>query len=652
MKRNQTHKLLIFTFLIIASLVFSAPLSLASDTVPAASTNIGQDGGTTQTTEEALASAVVPARNLNDLAERLLGIEDIPEAPDTPRQQYEIGDLESFWVQNDATGVLEVKAELAYLNDRVYVWVEQGQDFDVSSAQTAVDIFAESIYRQMHDVFGSEASPGIDGDPRLHILHTAQLGPGIAGYFYSNSQYSELAVPTSNEREMFFVSPAMIDYGREYYLGLLTHEFQHMIHWAIDANEESWLNEGLSELAVYLAGYGIGNFSMDYLAEPDTQLTYWPETRRGRIYGGGYLFTTYLYERYGEEAIKMLVANPSNGMASVDETLAAIGATDPATGEPMMVEDFYADWSVANYLKNPGVAEGRYGYEEPGIQALPAARVSSTIDSLPVVLEGATVNQWGTNYYVVSGGDTAQTYQLTFEGQDSVRLLPAEGHSGTHAFWSNRVNQSNPRLTRSFDLSEVDSATLTYWTWYDIETEWDYAYLVVSTDNGDTWEILPTAQTTLANQHGTSYGHGYTGSSGDWMQEIVDLSPFAGQEILVRFEYVTDDATLGNGFLLDDIAIPEIGYAEDFEDSDGGWLPEGWVRVENRLRQPYVLQVISQYADGSVEVERLLSADEPPQGTWEVELGGEVREIVITLSGMAPLTTEAATFDLSLTPLE
>jgi len=41
------------------------------------------------------------------------------------------------------------------------------------------------------------------------------------------------------------------------------------------------------------------------------------------------------------------------------------------------------------------------------------------------------------------------------------------------------------------DLTDVSTATLKYWTWYDIEADWDYAYLLVSTDNGIHWSLVP-----------------------------------------------------------------------------------------------------------------------------------------------------------------
>ena len=103
-------------------------------------------------------------------------------------------------------------------------------------------------------------------------------------------------------------------------------------------------------------------------------------------------------------------------------------------------------------------------------------------------------------------------------------------------------------LTRAFDLTGLSQATLEVWLWYDIEEDWDYAYIEVSTDAGQTWDILRGQYTTDSNPNGNSFGHAYSGKSGsadeapDWVEEEIDLAPYVGQEILLRFEYITDGA--------------------------------------------------------------------------------------------------------------
>ena len=145
--------------------------------------------------------------------------------------------------------------------------------------------------------------------------------------------------------------------------------------------------------------------------------------------------------------------------------------------------------------------------------------------------------------------------------------------------------------------------SLTYQTWYDIEEGWDYVFLVVSEDGGDSWEIIRTPSSTDSNPNLNSYGLGYTGESSrsDWIEETVDLSEFAGNEILLRFEYITDLAANGEGMMLDDISIPEIGYFSDFETDDGGWQAEGWVRIQNVLPQTFRLAWISLGDEPTVE---------------------------------------------------
>src|SRR5439155_25366635 len=97
---------------------------------------------------------------------------------------------------------------------------------------------------------------------------------------------------------------------------------------------------------------------------------------------------------------------------------------------------------------------------------------------------------------------------------------------------------------------------------------------------------------------GQAYGPGYTGRSGDgdtpaWIDEQVDLSPFAGRDVLLRFEYITDEAASGPGFALDDLSVPEIGFVDDAE-ADYGWPASGFTRVTGPIAQRYLIQLVTQ----------------------------------------------------------
>jgi hypothetical protein len=232
--------------------------------------------------------------------------------------------------------------------------------------------------------------------------------------------------------------------------------------------------------------------------------------------------------------------------------------------------------------------------------------------------------------------------------------MPGEPHSGNFAFWSNRGDESDMVLTRDFDLKNVGSEPidLVYWTWYDIEEGWDYLYLEISTDGGETWSILETPSGTDEDDSGNSYGWAYTGFSGGgelpvWIEESVDLSKYAGEEILLRFEYITDAAVNGDGLLLDDIRIDAIGYAEDFEGDDHGWEAEGFVKLYNRLPQKYSVVLVEQGRETRV---RQIELDELNAGSIEFELGGDFDEAMLIVSGMTRYTWQPAAYTFEIVP--
>jgi hypothetical protein len=626
-------------------------LILTSGLPAVAQEHLDDEGATA--TEQLLNTVEVPPRDRIALAQRFWRIGDISRTAEEPPDVFEIGDRRQFVVDNtDLDEQFNITAELIYATEHTYWWLEDGYSLDSSSVSRSAERFERDIYPTTRYYFGSEWSPGVDNDPHIYVLIAEQLGYSVAGYYSSANQYPREAVPTSNEAEMFLISaPNMGMYiGTDYFDEVMAHEFQHMIHWAVDINEDTWVNEGLSELSTLLNGFASLGSIPSFLVAPNTQLTTWPEDGpRTPHYGVAHLFFTYMLERFGEETIMRVVSEPANGMTGIDNALRAVGVTDPLTGAPVTANDVFADWLVANYLNDPDVLDGRYAYS-----LIPVGTIGATREhyAFPVYESDVTWPQYAGQYIRLAGTGTVQ---FSFDGQEFVGLLPtaADAHSGEYVFWGHRSDESNTTLTRAFDLRDVGSATLEYWTWYHIESLWDYAYITISTDGGATWSILETPNTTNANPHDTAYGPGYTGLSGGdgrWIQERIDLTPYTGQEVLVRFEYVTDDATLQHGLVIDDVAIPEIGYAEDFEAGDGGWESAGWIRHNNRLPQRYVVQLIDVNTDGKVYVSLLLGPDDGASGTWNIKLDG-TREVVVVVSGFAPVTTQQVVYSYAIEPL-
>lgn len=591
-----------------------------------------------------LAAALVPEADPVELAERLQGLVGIPRVLAETAAPIPVGTVDAFWILNDDTmESLQVEAEMVYATPHVYFWIEQGVDYDLNDVRGLVDVFENRIYPTNREFFGSEWTPGIDGDQHLYILFTRNLGSGVAGYYWSNDEYSPLVNEYTNGHEMFYVSADTQHLADEYTYSTLAHEFQHMIHWHGDGNEDNWVDEGFAELASFLNGYDTGGWDYVFAEDPDQTLTYWPSGPDAGIhYGQAFLIMAYFLDRFGEEASRALVAHPANGLDAMDQTLAALDVRDPQTGALIGADDFFRDFAAALLLLDPSVGDGRYSLESyPGAPSLSA---ESPLGPCPVVPREFEVNQYGIDIHTI---ECSGEHTLVFDGRTSIEIVPAQAHSGEHALWSNRGNASDMRLTRTFDLQGVEGPIeLSYWVWFDIEEEWDYAYLEVSDDGGETWRIMTTPSGTADDPMGTSYGWGYTGYSGggtrpEWVEETVDLSAYAGSEVLLRFEYVTDAAVNGDGLLVDNVSIPALGYSEDFETDAGGWEAEGFVRLYNELPQTYRLALV-QLGSSTQVTEIPVDADGHAQ--IDFQMGEEYDQAFLLVIGTARYTWQPAPY--------
>jgi len=593
-------------------------------------------------TLDTLDLTVVPINDPVELAERLGGKQNVPDTLIDPDAPYDVGARKTFWVSNvDTNENFQIEAILQYVGENSYFWIEEGVEYDPSDLETLADTFDQKIVPIDREFFGSEWNPGVDGDPHIYVLYASNLGYSLAGYFSSADELNPLAHEYSNAHEMFLINADNVPLWDSYIYGVLAHEFQHMIHWYTDRNESTWMNEGFSMLAELLNGYDIGGHDYSYLTDTDIQLTDWGDDvgSNSPNYGASFLFMAYFLDRFGEEATQAVVAAPDNSMESITRVLDEMRIRDPQTGDPITADDVLADWAVANILLDPRVGDGRYDYSNYNPLE---AHLTETHSGLPTTPIRRYVHQYGVDSILFT--DLSGEATLSFTGSTTVSLLPESAYSGSYAFYSNKGDESDMTLTQTFDFSGVDSPIeMTYQTWYDLETDYDYIYLEASTD-GENWEILTTPSCTNYDPSGNSYGCGYNGETGGWISETVDLSQFAGQAVTLRFEYITDAAVNGEGLLLDDVSIPAIGYATDFETDDGGWDAKGFARVNNLMPQTFMVSVIQISEETTVTS---LELSDMRTATIDLVLE-EGDQVIVVVSGVTPFTNQQASYHIDL----
>ena len=622
--------------------VNSGQISTPTPTVTVEPTSPPSLDGTDQT-RQALLDEIVPINDPFDLAKRLAGMTDASLIFPDPDAPYEVGAVKDFWVTNvDTDRNFKITTTLRYAAEHVYIWIQDGVYYDSQNLVTLGDTFNDKIYPTDQEFFGSEWTPGIDDDPHIYIVYAGGLGSSLAGYFSSSDELHPDIHDYSNAHEMFMINSDNTYLWEEYTLGTLAHEFQHMIHWYTDKNEETWLNEGFSMLAELINNYDPGGFDADYIFRPDLQLTDWGTDvgDNGPHYGAAFLFTTYFLGRFGEDATKAVVAHPMNGMKSIDMVLSELAITDPQTGEQLTADDVFADWAVANLVGDANAADGRYSY--PVYPDAPTVKPDVLVSTCPI--DGAinyTVSQFGVDYIKVT---CPGEHILQFNGGETVQIIPTDPYSGDYFFWSNMGDESDMSLQREFDLTGVTGTVkMTYQTWYDLEKNYDYVYVSASTD-GENWQLIETTSCKIENPSGNSYGCGLNGQTLGWHKEFVDLSAFAGQKVIVRFDYVTDAAVNGVGMVIDDVQVEAIGYFSDFEMDDGGWESQGFVRIQNSLPQTYRLSLVTFGETVSVTPVELNTEN---QAGININLENNGDYAVLVISGTTGFTRQRAAYQLN-----
>ena len=186
---------------------------------------------------------------------------------------------------------------------------------------------------------------------------------------------------------------------------------------------------------------------------------------------------------------------------------------------------------------------------------------------------------------------------------------PAIVPSGDHVWWSRAGNGFGcaPQSAHNLDvyLPELDTlpagtpVTVSFKSRWDIEWDYDYGFVMYSTDGGSTYTSLPSAngyttpqaQNPTANACQAQYGNGITGTSGSYaagtqavdrtvgeyppagfLDDEYDLSAAVGNQTVLRFSYSTDPGLTRPGWFIDDLRITagdEVIYESDFETTGG-----------------------------------------------------------------------------------
>ena len=574
---------------------------------------------------------VPPERDLRLLAQQMRWNGAEPPGAAFVSEDLQVGEVRDFWTLDYPNmAMVSNRFRLAEISDGAYWWVGEDAKVETEALSRTLEEAEGQVFPRVEKVFADGSEPD-----RWHII-SGRI-PGVGGYVSGSDQYAASVSPYSNEVAAIYINSRAAAPGEAGFAEILAHELQHVIHQEADASEATWLNEGLSELAVTEAGYSPGSI-FHYLRRPDASLVNWPDhlgANVGLNYGASALFAHYLREKYAPDGgLQDLLAIEADGIAAVDEFLSARNAA-ASNGGVAEFHTVFADWMVANRLD---LESSPYGYDELDVEASITRRQEADGEG-----QMESLAQYGIDYVEIQ--DVGESGVVHFEGSATTPLLATDVEG--ECWWSNRGDSISATLTRHLTVptaaSDGSEPMLTYRYWHDIEEEWDYLYVSVSTDGGKSWDVLEATGTTDSNPVGNSYGYGYTGDSKGWQDGKASLAAYAGRDALARFHYVTDDAINGPGFCVQGMSVS----GDDLDSATVGWEPDGFALVNNRVRQDWIVWVIAEGRESSAtRVALELDAESDRfMGSLPVDVAADER-LVVAVAPIAPATMEKGDYRL------
>ena len=426
-------------------------------------------------------------------------------------KQFVLGAIDTFWVFNFTTSLFDkVPAELKATGSVTYIWVALDelqnlhvdtltvngllQALEVKTPQRSRDS-TKGIVVLDRQFFGDP--PNINssfvkgaGDGKTHFLvcdikdsWTPASGGGyVAGFFFDVDV--DGSSPFSNRRDMLYIDsyPGIFFNGTRNFgesLNTLAHEFQHLIHWNYDTGEILFFNEGLSEYAPYLCGFGLRS-AAGYFDKPNVPLIGWSSSLED--YSRAALWTLYGAEQYGDMFIRNLTQNPSSGITGFENALVQSGVTS-SFGET--VRSFHVANILGDRQFNPA-----YGYLDTlafsGKPAFLRSILGSTINGsrtglMPLAADyirfaaaetlqttfTATLGQLSiSGLQVTDAGPSISSMtsgvplQLTYAGSQKSEFLAVLHNAGTSGSVSYRyASMGVTRTSAVFELSHDDGST-------------------------------------------------------------------------------------------------------------------------------------------------------------------------------------------------
>ncbi|WP_433824981.1 peptidase M6 immune inhibitor A [Actinoplanes sp. CA-015351] len=368
------------------------------------------------------------------------------------------------------------------------------------------------------------------------------------------------------------------------YESTFAHEWHHLLSYYTDPDEETWVDEGLSDYAQTLAGYvdsrlgvyhrgfdnhlacyqGFGGVKTAFNPNPRdcdgpaNSLNLWGEGSADAIladYGVTYQLMLYLHDRFGPEVLSGLHRDSAHhGLEALAEVLP----------KKTPLYDVLHDFQTMTLVDKSA--------DEPGSVIKGASRERVSARSLRSTVNLSSPGSHGSPGAPPNGADyvrlPTELRSVSFQGAASLPPIPLTWTIDDAKLFSGNAPDTDAAAVRPVDVPATDPV-LRFTTSYELEQDFDYGYVTVSADGGRTYQMVAGDQTVTG-----PLGAAITGQATDVTLKF-DLSAYAGKRVFLGFRYVSDSAVNLGGWHVGDLSI---GAQKIDNTSLGSWKSPTQVR--------------------------------------------------------------------------
>ena len=301
-------------------------------------------------------------------------------------------------------------------------WDEKTEEEQEKAIQDLKDVSQKFIKSQAKvvSIFGSEANPGIDGNPNIVVL-LHPLRNDAKGYIRVVDMYEKIVAPMSNESEIVYLDARKLD--SPFFDAFLIHEYTHLIFLnqkiASDAfkEEHTWLVELYSEYAATAVqdknvfGY-FDQRIREFFKNPSISLVEW----NGNVYNYAIitLLSHYIADNYGKEILSDSMKSSKVGIESIDEALKRKGFEE-------RFEDVFKNFVIALAINDCSIND-KYCFKNSKLENFTILPFSNFLpfSGNAIISIGQIMPNWSAQWQKFSGG--IGELEIYFNGEDNTNM--------------------------------------------------------------------------------------------------------------------------------------------------------------------------------------------------------------------------------------